>query len=442
MFASGEYKNDFKKAENYYKKSISINDKLPEPYNNLGSLYNSLLRYDDAVYFYKESIKKNKEFSQAHYNLGLVYITLGNFIEAKNHLKEAIKLNPNLAHAHRSLSRITKYTTKNDHFIKLKKLYENTNINEEDTKMNLAFAFGKACEDLKNFEKSFFLYKEANFINRRKIEFSIEKEKEKFKDIQNTFNKELFDKYKNDGCSDGSPIFIVGMPRSGTTLVEQILSSHPDVYGADEVDFIPNLIKKNFRDHNLSLFFKGIVEFDKENFNKIGKEYILMMKDISHNSKRTTDKLPINFLSIGFIKIILPKSKIIHCCRNPKDNIFSIFKNHFPGGRVSFAYNLEEIIEYYNLYFNLMEYWNHSLPNFILNIKYEKLILDKEKEIKNLLKFCNLDWTSDCLNFHKNKRPIKTASDTQARSKIYNTSIDSWKNYEKFLKDYFVKLKN
>ena len=167
-----------------------------------------------------------------------------------------------------------------------------------------------------------------------------------------------------------------------------------------------------------------------------------MMKNISHNSKRTTDKLPINFLSIGFIKIILPKSKIIHCYRNPKDNIFSIFKNHFPGGRVSFAYSLEEIIEYYNLYFNLMEYWNHLLPNFILNIKYEKLILDKENEIKNLLKFCNLDWASDCLNFYKNKRPIKTASDTQARSKIYNTSIDSWKNYEKFLKEYFVKLKN
>ena len=156
LFAEGEYKNDFKKAENYYKKSISINDKLPEPYNNLGSLYKSLLRYDDAVYYYKESILKNKEFSHAHYNLGLVYITLGNFNEAKNHLKEAIKLNPNLAHAHRALSRITKYTNKNDHFIELKKLYENTNINKGDAKIDLAFAFGKACEDLKNFEKSFF----------------------------------------------------------------------------------------------------------------------------------------------------------------------------------------------------------------------------------------------------------------------------------------------
>ena len=174
----------------------------------------------------------------------------------------------------------------------------------------------------------------------------------------------------------------------------------------------------------------------------MGAEYMNEVKKISTNTERTTDKLPINFLWIGLIKLILPESKIIHCYRNSKDNIFSIYKNHFPGGKVTFAYDLKETIEYYNLYFDLMNYWNSIFPNFILNLKYESLVENLDTEIKNILKFCNLDWSINCLNFHENKKPIKTASDTQVRSKIYKTSIDYWKNYKKYLNADLDKLKN
>ena len=286
---------------------------------------------------------------------------------------------------------------------------------------------GKAYEDTKNFEQSFIHYKEANLLQRKKIDFSLKLEEEKFKEIKNIYNKKLFDKYKNCGCADYSPIFVIGMPRSCTTLVEQILSSHSKVYGAEEVEFIPNLIKK---------------KFDKDNLKKIGEEYIAKMKDISNNSERTTDKLPINFLHVGFIKLILPKSKIIHCYRNPKDNCLSIYKTHFISGKVKFAYQLDEMVEYYNLYRDLMNHWNNLLPNFIFNIKYENLVNNPESEIKNLVENCNLNWDNKCLNFHNNKRPIKTASDTQARTKIYKSSINSWRNYEKYLNEYFIKLKN
>ena len=214
------------------------------------------------------------------------------------------------------------------------------------------------------------------------------------------------------------------------------------VYGAEEVDFIPHLIKKNFGDNNLHLFFKEIPNFDKDNLKKIGEEYIAKMKAISNNSKRATDKLPINFLYIGFIKLILPKSKIVHCYRNAKDNCLSIFKNQFSSGKIKFAYDISEIVEYYNLYDDLMKYWTNFLPDFIYDIKYENLISNTETEIQNLLSNCDLDWSNDCLNFYNNKKPIKTASDFQARSKIYNSSIDSWKNYEKYLNEYFTKLKN
>ena len=232
------------------------------------------------------------------------------------------------------------------------------------------------------------------------------------------------------------------MPRSCTTLVEQILSSHNKVYGADELEFITDLVKKKFGDKNLSLFFEEIVNFDKNNLKKIGDEYITKIKDISKESERVTDKLPINFLYIGFIKLILPKSKIIHCYRNSKDNCLSIFKNQFSSGKIKFAYEMGEIVDYYNLYNDLMKYWNNLLPNFIFNIKYENLISDTKDEIKNLLSFCDLNWSNDCLNFYNNKRQIKTASDVQARRRIYTSSIDSWRNYEKYLSKYFTKLKN
>ena len=166
------------------------------------------------------------------------------------------------------------------------------------------------------------------------------------------------------------------------------------------------------------------------------------MKIISNNAAITTDKMPENFYWVGFIKLILPKSKVIHCYRNSKDNCFSLYKNHFPKSKINYSYNLNYIVEYYNDYFDLMNFWNKSLSDFVFNIKYENLIYNLKDEISNLLKFCNLDWNDKCLNFHTNKRVIKTASDIQARSKIYTNSINSWKKYETYLEKYFNKLKS
>ena len=191
----------------------------------------------------------------------------------------------------------------------------------------------------------------------------------------------------------------------------------------------------------MKLFFAEDSIVNNKSLEKIGKEYILKMNNLSKNSKRTTDKLPINFLYIGFIKLILPNAKIIHCDRNPKDIILSVFKNHFPGGKIKFAYNLDELVEFYNLYADLMKHWNKVLPNFIYNIKYESIISNIESEVKSLLLFCNLDWEKDCLNFYNNKRTIKTASDSQVRKKIYNSSVDTWKDYNKHLSEYFKKIK-
>ena len=437
-------KSDNTKAENFYKKSISLNYKNPEAHNNLGSLYKSLDKFKEAISCYNEAVSIDPKFIHAYHNLGSSYTAMGNFVEAKKNFNKVIKINPSYTNSHRTLSRIINYTNDEEHFHEMKKIYKQIDINDTENKTNIAFALGKAFEDIGDYDESFKFYKEANTIYNKKVNFSIEYEKDKCEKIKNTFSKKTFDKYIDCGSSDSSVIFILGMPRSCTTLVEQILSNHPKVFGGDERDFVPDLLIENFgkKFDNLKLFFEGVTNFDKKNFKKIGEKYLSKMRNISNNSERSTDKMPANFFWIGFIRLILPNSKIIHCYRNRKDNCLSIYKNHFPSGKINYSYELTKIVDYYNLYSGLMNYWNNLLPNFIFNIKYENLISNPEDEIRNLLNVCDLDWNKDCLNFHNNKRIIKTASDVQARNKIYNSSVNSWKNYEKHLKKYFLKLNN
>jgi len=433
---------NYTKAESNYKKSIFFDNKKPEPHNNLGSLYKTIDRPNDAIMSFKKAIAIDKYFIHAYHNIGNVYTSMGNFKEAKEYYKKSIKINPFYTNSHRTLSRILKYNKNEKHFAELKIIYPKIKNENIEDKVNISFALGKAYEDIKDYKKSFFHYKDANLNYDKKIKYSIKKEYDKFDRIKKTFNKSIYKKFSGFGNNSKSPIFILGMPRSGTTLVEQILSNHPKVFGGDEQTFISTIINKEFGNHDLRLFFEEVINFDKKRFNEMGEYYIKLMKNISNNAEFTTDKMPENFLTIGFIKLILPKSKIIHCSRNSKDNCLSIYKNHFPGGKIPYSYNLDNIIQYYNLYNDLMNYWNNLFPNEIFNIKYEKLIQDSKKETINLVKFCELEWSDDCINFHENKRIIKTASDVQARSKIYNSSINSWKNYDKYLEKNFKKLIN
>ena len=444
-------KKDNIKAEEYYKKSIKLNQKIPEPYNNLASIYKSTDRFNEAIDCYNKAIEINPKFVHSYHNLGNIYVTQGKFEQAKKNFEKAIEIDPNYTVSHRTLSRLIKYTDKDPHFLKLKEIYnkidnqtktDQINFSKDPTnisqygdlnslnKINLGFALGKAYEDIENFEMSFKFYNEANFLYNRKTNFSIHREIERFNKVKNTFYTKLYEKYKDCGSMNFAPIFILGMPRSGTTLVEQILSSHPDVFGGDEQVLIPNLLRKNFGNKDLKLYLENVINFRKEDLKNIGDDYVSSMKNLSNDSIRFTDKFPENFFWIGFIRLILPKSKIIHCFRNSRDNCLSLFKNHFPTGRMDYCYNLDMIVEYYNQYYDLMNYWNKILPNFLFNIKYENLISDTQIEVKKLLKFCDLTWNNKCLDFHENKRIVKTASDVQARSKIYSSSINSWKKYE------------
>ena len=433
---------DNAKAKYYFKKSIALNENIPEPHNNLGSLYKTMDLYSDAIKSFKKSILLDKNFFQGYHNLGTTYKTIGNFIEAKKYLKKAIEIAPYNTDSHRTLSGIIKYTKDEKHLSALEEVYKKIEKNDIDKITNISFALGKAYEDIKDFKKSFLHYKEGNDLYKKKIKFSFSETKLKFLNIKKTFHKNLFKKYLKTGNKSDVPIFIVGMPRSGTTLVEQILASHNKVFGCGEQDIISQIVSKRFGSIDLSLFFEKVVNFKSDIFMEIGDEYIRALNIFSKNSEKATDKLPINFFWIGLIKLILPNAKIIHCQRNSKDNCFSIFKNHFPRGKINYSYDFNNIVEYYKLYNDLMDYWNKLFPNFIYNIKYENIILDTENQVNKMLNFCNLDWDKSCLKFYENKRVVKTASDFQVRNKINHNSIDIWKKYNTFLKDNFEKLNN
>ena len=301
---------------------------------------------------------------------------------------------------------------------------------------NLHFALGAAYEKIGENSISINYINKANEIKRKNLRYDIEDDKHLFDNIKNVFENLDFNSQSLDGTLDNKNlIFILGMPRSGTTLVEQIISSHSSVFGAGELFILSNIVKDEFFTNlKKKLNIKSI---QNTNFDDWHKKYNDQLKGFNSNESFLTDKNPLNFLWIGFIKIVFPNAKIIHCYRDPKETCLSIYKNVFPGLDLAWTYNQKELGAYYNLYKDLMKFWHKLFPNYIYDIEYEKLINNQEEQSKALIAACNLKWEKNCLDFHQNKRLIKTLSITQARQKIYNTSLNLSKNYKLELKELF-----
>ena len=440
------YKNrgNIKIAIDHYKHAIKLDPVGPEPYNNLGNLYKSINKVDESIRNYKKAIEINPKLFTALNNLGNAYKSIGKFDEATTSYLRSIKVNSENYYTYRNLGLIIKWDEQNPLFLKMKKAYSENNFSK-DQKRELTFALGKAYEDIKDFQKSFHCYERANFIAKDFFSYSNKKNRDEFNSIKKTFNKKVFKDFKiivKKKIQNKIPIFIVGMPRSGTSLVEQILSSHSKIYGAGETEIIDNLIKKHFYKKKNFSIYNNFFNNDKKTINKLVSEYFDIIKKFSNSKNYVTDKLPFNFKWIGFIKLIFPNAKIIHCNRSKKDICFSIYKNYFPYRKLDFAYSFKSIIEYYKLYENLMIHWNQISPKIIYDLQYEKLVEQPNIQIKKLLNYLELNWEDSCMNFYKNNRAVNTASDIQVRKPIYKTSINNWKQFEKFLPDIFNKLKD
>lgn len=429
---------EFKEAEKHYKKILTIQPNYIHAIVNYANLNFDINKYELAIKLYDEALKIDKDNLLLNYNSALSHQSLGNFEKAKLYLREVLRINPKITVADKLLSRVTKYTKNNDHLIEMEEKVEDNSLSDFE-KSNLFFALGKAYEDLLEYNRSFLYLEKGNVLKKKITKYNSKLDNKLFTNLKDFFKDYNFKNINKINTNNKSMIFILGMPRSGTSLVEQIISSHTQVYGAGELDYLEILIANNFNKNNV--FNANILKDtnSKNNFNEISTQYHKFLETLEAKEKFITDKAPLNFLWIGFIKIFFPNAKIIHCVRDPKDNCLSLYKNVFDKN-LNWTYSQSDLSEYYINYYQLMKFWNIKIPNFIYNVSYENLISKPDKEIKNLIKYCGLGWEDKCLKFYNNKKPIKTVSSAQARQRLYNSSISSSKNYEAYLSVLFSNL--
>ena len=403
-------------AEEYYNKAIALNSNFPDPLLNLGNLKTKQSKNEEAKDLFIKALKINDKIIPAKISLAGYYEQLGNFVKAKKIYNEVLEINPSYTIADKSLSLIHKYNL-NDSHIKAMEEKLTKNIEDEDVK-RLNFALGKAYEDVGSFKKSFSFYDAGNKLHKNK--FNINNETKHSDKIKKAFKEKKITPLDDYGQK---LIFVLGMPRSGTTLTEQILSSHKNVYGAGELNFLREAINEGISDNNGDFILKTSAL-------KWAKDYYLEKIKIFKNEKEyLIDKAPLNFKWIGLIRLIFPNSKIIHCKRNAMDVCWSNYKNTFSSNLMNYTYNFNDLTNFYKAYENLMKFWKKDPGNNVFDLVYEKLISDKTTQTKKLLEFCDLEWDENCLNFHQNKKAVSTASLAQVRQPLYNSSVHKWKNY-------------
>ena len=410
-----------------YNKAISLKPDFVEGHCNLGVTLWDMGRIDEAIASYEKAISLKPDFAEAHYNLGLIFKKSGQRDEAIACYNRAISIKPDFAEVHRSLSNATKHYEYDDAIRAMETIYTQTGISSEQ-KMHLAFGLGKAFEDLNEHSKSFEFILEGNRLKRASFQYSTAEDKVIFNNIKKVFSSAFFNNLSKTGYPDETPIFILGMPRSGTTLVEQILGSHSQVYGAGELNDLSYVAHTFSSEGTGNYSHEHVSDLNNNAHFKLGSNYIEKIRKYSANAKYITDKMPNNFKLIGFIKMILPEAKVIHCIRDPMDNCLSIFKNYFSGTH-KYAYDMRELGQYYKLYLDLMIHWRSIFPGFIYDIRYEDLVSDQEEQTRKLLTFCNLPWDESCLSFYKTKRRVATASTIQVSRPIYRDSVQLWKKY-------------
>lgn len=426
-----KYKINFKKAKELYLKALEIKPKHLPALLNYGNLEFQLNQIQNALKLLLKALEINRETIPVHLNLAIVYQSTGEFEKAIHHLKIINDLDSTFTRSDKMMSLLLNYEDKNDHLNKMKEKLEDLKLND-DQKVYLYFGIAKGLEDQKRYEESFKYIGLGNNLKRKNSNYKIENDIKKVKNIKDLFKEYQFEK-SSPNKNVFKPIFILGMPRSGTSLIEQIISSHKNVEGLGELNFFNNL-------SNNEVFFKNKDNFDLEkSVERINLNYINIVKNYNIEKKIFTDKTLLNYNWIGLIKLCFPGAKVINCIRNPKDNCISIYKNLFDH-EGDWCYSENELIQYYKLYLEITSFWKEKLPNFIYEIKYENLIKDSNTEIKNLINFCNLEWDENCLNFYNNRNSIKTLSVKQARNKIYKTSVNSFENFNKYSKDLFKSL--
>lgn len=421
------------KAAEMALKAIECDPKMAEAYSALGMAQLSQGHPEKARASLEKALDLDATLSSARLGLGNILLEEGHIKEAEEIFQSVIDEDgADDMSALFNLAQARKNKTDDDLVKRLEAKAQEIETLTGSKPMFLHFALGKVYDDIGAHEKSFTHYLEGCRLKRSKITYDANAKDAQVERIKTTFTKDYIQSMKGAGCASKTPIFVLGMPRSGTTLTEQIIASHPDVFGAGELYDMLDIA--NWEGKNGPVVFpENISAMSKAQIKAMGEAYVAGLKDRAPKSKRITDKMPANFFQIGLIHTILPNAKIVHVNRHPLDTCISCFTRLFAHNQDN-SYDLYELGRFYRGYHTIMNHWRSVLPkNSFYDIQYEDLVDDTENQAKALIKYCDLEWNESCLAFHENKRNIRTASVTQVRQPIYKSSVARWKKYEKFL---------
>ena len=426
--------NKLHECINNFLLAIENNPQYEGAYINLGRVYRELNEFDNELNCYKKCLKIKPNASKILVQLGRAYRNRGENKLAIDCFESSLNFNPESYSAYFELANRSEYKLNKEQIAKMESFAENDGLNDND-KINLNYALALIYEKNEDSDKLFSSLHRANSLRKKSLNYSLhddEKRANNVKDfyqgLSNAKEIKLHEKSKSK-----NPIFIVGMPRSGSSLIEQILSSHHNVYGGGELQIfrkILNPLINTFLNDRES--FQEIIK-DNNCYESIRYEYLESIDRLDFKEAFFTDKALLNFQYIGLILRALPDSKIIHIKRDAMAICWSNFKTNFAQRGIAFSNDLNDLVGFYKLYEEQMNFWHSEFPNQIYDLKYESMTKNQTIETKELLNFCNLDWDENCLHFYNNNRSVKTASKDQVRKKIYSGSSDAWKKYKNYL---------
>jgi tetratricopeptide (TPR) repeat protein len=422
--------NKSNEAIQYYQQAIKLKKDFVEPHIGLANCLQSANRLDEAIITLDTALKFNPSDGRGLAILGTIKLKQGANDEAIAALQKATESSVFSSDAHRQLTQLVKYEKGNAHISQVEEILNFSTLTLYD-QCQMHFAYAKMQEDLENYAQAFQYYRSAGQLRKKSLGYNFARDvayfnriKEHFATLGNVENPEWSD------VPSPSPIFIVGMPRSGTSLLEQIISSHSQVTPAGELHYVGSagkqLVQKNLN--------------DIANLKITRDHYTKKLAEIGSGAAFVTDKMPHNFQYIGVIKKIFPNAKIIHTKRDPGAVCWSNFTRYFPAPELAYSFDIVDVVKYYQMYADLMDFWKNEFPNGIYEVDYDRLTTNPEPHIRALISHLGLDWEDACLAPHKNKRIVLTASREQVKERIYTGSSQAWKKFEPFLNGAFDEL--
>jgi tetratricopeptide (TPR) repeat protein len=415
-------------AEDAVRYLLKIEPENSQNWVTLGNVCTRMMRQPEALLAFKEAARLNPGEVRLQLSIGHLLKTLGQRGACEEAYRTCLALDPNLGEAYVSLAELKNYEFSDTEVSGMQGLLKGDGGEDKD-QAQLHFALGRAFEQRKNYDTAFEHYEVGNRRRRKTVVFNIAAFEAKSRRVATVFDEAFFAERRDAGCDDPSPVFIVGLPRSGSTLVEQILASHSRVEGTFELPNVLTIVRElDQAETERDAYPEVVRSLPLDLLAKLGERYIGETAPLRSGRAHFIDKMPNNFSHVGLIHAMLPKAVIVDVRRHPMDSCFSSYKQYFAEGQ-SFSYDLEDLGRYYQCYLKLMDHWDCVLPGKVLHVSYEELVREPEANIRRLLRHCGLEFEPACLAFHETKRPVRTASAEQVRQPLYSSGVGYWRNF-------------